>query len=314
MMKLSLPVLVALVASASSACLHNVVAGDSGKNVGSSSEATSDSSAGFSFSAEYDFEATYLGDAGVQRGRRVVDFDEQNTVVRFILTPRVKFGVLRLGAEWERFSFGMPDRSPLPGRLQSVNAIVGLDTQFSDSILVRFEAQPGFYGSSFGGLRSDDFNVPFVMGGTYIYSPDLQLVFGLGVDVNRDYPVIPGGGVRWKLGRQWVLNAVLPTPQVEFEVTKNITLHAGANLKGNTYRVGDDFGVRRGDSRLNGALLTYTEIRTGAGIDWKITPSVTLSAEGGYVPYREFDFHRTPVRYHEDSGAPYATLSIHGAF
>ena len=34
-----------------------------------------------------------------------------------VLTPRVKLGVLRLGAEWERFSFGMPKHAPLPDTL-----------------------------------------------------------------------------------------------------------------------------------------------------------------------------------------------------
>ena len=39
-----------------------------------------------------------------------------------------------------------------------------------------------------------------------------------------------------------------------------------------------------------------------------------LTIEGGYVPYRQFDFHRTEVRYHNESGAPYGAVMLHGAF
>ena len=142
------------------------------------------------------------------------DFDEYYSNLVFVYTPRIKFGILRLGAQWERYSFGFPDGGQqLPNTLQAVNSIVGFDTKFSDSILVRLEAQPGFYGTTFDHLDGDSFNVPFVLGGTYIYSPEVQLVLGVGVNLQSRFPVLPGGGIRWKFAPQWVLNAVLPTPR-----------------------------------------------------------------------------------------------------
>src|ERR1700731_2877138 len=126
-------------------------------------------------SGEYLAEETYVADANVRRGSQVIrDFTESDTILRFVLTPRVKLGVLRLGAEWERFSFGMPQHAPLPDTLQSAAIVVGIDTQFSDSILMRFEAQPGFYGTN--ELSFDEFNVPFIAGGTYIYNPNIQFI------------------------------------------------------------------------------------------------------------------------------------------
>ena len=262
---------------------------------------------------EFDAEETYIAGADVVRGNRALrDFDEGDNILRFVLTPRIKFGVLRIGAEWERFSFGFPDRAPLPNTLQSANLIVGLDTQFSDSFLIRFEAQPGIYGTN--NFSANDFNTPFVMGGTYLYSPDLQFVLGIGVDVDRKYPVLPGGGVRWKIRPQWVLNAVLPTPRLEFEATKNFTIYGGATLKETNFRVPDDFGAKHGIRRLNNAVLTYSEVRTGVGVDWKLTSAITLTGEVGYQPYRTFDFYRADVRFREDNGAPYGMISLHGAF
>jgi hypothetical protein len=55
-------------------------------------------------------------------------------------------------------------------------------------------------------------------------------------------------------------------------------------------------------------------VRTGLGIAWKTSSMLTLTAEAGYQPYRNFDFYRTEVRYHEDGSAPYGMLSLHGAF
>jgi hypothetical protein len=266
-------------------------------------------------SGEYIAEETYVGSGDVERNSRksVRDFDEHDSILHLVFTPRIKPGVLRLGLEWERFSFGIPDGAPLPDTLHAVNLVIGLDTQLSDSILIRVEAQPGVYNTGFDDL-SDDFNAPFVAGGSYIFSPNLQLVLGVSVDIERKYPVLPAGGIRWKMAPQWVLNAVLPTPRLEFEMNNGLTLYAGANLKQANYRVDDHFGDNAGNAGLNHAVITYTEVRTGAGIDWKISPVVTLTGEVGYQPYREFDFYRAHIRYHQDGGAPYGMISLHGAF
>jgi hypothetical protein len=265
------------------------------------------------FTGEYSAEETYVSDADVRRSnRKIGGFDESDTTLRFVATPRIKLGVLRLGIEWERFSFGFPDRTPLPNTLQELSAVIGLDTQLSDSILLRVEAQPGFYGTN--NFDSDQVNVPFIAGGTYIYNPNLQFIIGVSVDVEREFPVIPAAGIRWKFARQWVANAVLPTPRLEYEVAKGVTLYMGANIKQTSFRVDSDFGDTHGIARLNHAALTYSEVRIGPGVDWKITRNLILTAEAGYQPYRSFDFFRADVRFHEDGSAPYGMLSFHGAF
>jgi len=282
----------------------------------SSALAEETSSSFWPLSGEYTAEATYVGEGDVERNprKKVSDFDEIYSDIRLVLTPRIKFGVLRLGAEWERFSFGLPQGAALPNTLQSFSTIIGLDMQFSDSIIVRAETQPGLYNSGLGHLFWDNFNMPFLIGGTYIYSPDLQLVLGVSVDVERKYPVLPAVGVRWKIAPQWLLDAVLPTPRLQYELTRDVSLYAGATVRDATFRVDDEFGVSHGIPRLNHAVITYSEIRTGAGFDWKISPMVTFTGEVGYQPYRNFDFYRAEVRYHQDGGAPYGTISLHGAF
>src|SRR5499427_1709513 len=182
-------------------------------------------------SGEFTADITYVGEGDVERGgKHVNDFDEIDSDIRAVLTPRTKIGVLRLGAEWQRYSFGFPDQTALPNTLQSFSTLIGLDMQLSDSIIVRAEGQPGLYDSGLGHLDWDDFNLPFFVGGTYIFSPNVQLVLGVSPNIKRKYPVIPAAGVRWKIGPQWLLNAVMPTPRLQYELTRNVSLYAGATI------------------------------------------------------------------------------------
>jgi hypothetical protein len=78
--------------------------------------------------------------------------------------------------------------------------------------------------------------------------------------------------------------------------------------------VDDHFGDSHGDTGLNNAWLSYEEVRAGVGAEWKINSSFSLTIGGGYVPWRQFDFHRADVRYHYESGAPFGAIMLHGAF
>lgn len=275
---------------------------------------TANTFAAGSWPAEYSLDETYVGEANVSRGaRKVSDFVESDTHLRFVFTPRVKLGVLRLGIDYEQFSFGFDPRSPIPNTLQSAAAVIGIDTQWSDSILVRLEATPGVYSEAFK-PGTTVFNMPFVAGGTYIFSSNIQLVLGVSVDVERKYPVLPGGGIRWRFQPQWILNVVLPDPRLEYEWKRDLTAYIGATFKATNFRMSDTFGRDAGIPRLNRAVLTYSEVRTGVGLDWKVTSWLSVNGEAGYQPYRSFDFYRANIRFHEDGGAPYAMISLHGAF
>lgn len=271
-----------------------------------------------SFPFEFDAEGAYFGNGDVQRGEtgnlRITDFDGGQTRLRFILTPLTKIGILRLGLQMEHYSFGFGGNAAIPADLHATSLIIGLDTQLSDSFLIRLEAQPGFYGTDFDDFGNDTFNVPVVIGGTYIFNSNFQVVFGIGIDAFRQYPVLPGGGIRWKFAPQWTLNAVAPTPRLEYEVNSSFMLYAGADLRLNSYRVDKNFGTMRGNPALNHAAITYNEVRAGGGFDWKLTSSIKLSLEGGFIPFRAFDFHRTEVRYHQDGAIPYGMMAFHAAF
>lgn len=263
---------------------------------------------------EIDLQGSYTGEGDIKRGsRRIENFDAANFLARLLILPRTPIGILRLGAEYEIYEFGIAEFQQVPDRLQSIAAVIGLDTKFSDEFLVRFEAKPGFYSAD--SIEGKDFNVPFILGGTYLYSSTLQFVFGIGVDLESQYPALPGGGVRWKFAPQWVLNAVLPQPRLEYEINRNLLLYVGGELRAKTFRVDDDFiGDITEPGNLNNAILAYREVRAGGGLVWKLGQSCKLSAEGGFVAYRQFDYHRADIRYKSDGGAPYGAVTFHCSF
>jgi hypothetical protein len=270
-------------------------------------------------SFEAGFEYGYFAGSDVERGRfpnrrQIRDFDETYAAGRFVYTPRIAIGILRVGAAYERFGFGFPSRVQLPDTLQSLSAVIGLDTQLAESILVRFEAQPGFYGTA-DDFYEGTFMVPFIFGGSYIYSSDLQFILGVGVNFDREYPVFPGVGVRWRFAPQWTLNAVVPKPRLEYAPNKSLTFYGGADLRGSAFRTRERFGtLEAGDSRLNHAVISYTEVRTGVGVEFNLSPEIQFVVEGGYVPYRNFDYHRADVRYRQEKGAPYGAVSLRANF
>lgn len=270
---------------------------------------------GAEISNQFDAEFSLASGMSTDLGQgRTGDVSGQYSLIRNVVSTRLGEGpLLRLGAEWQRYSFSLPANAPLPNTLQALTAVIGFDLQLFNSWLVRIEAQPGFYSGS-GNFSANDFNVPFIIGASYIASADLQWIIGVSVDVNRAIPVFPGVGVRWKFADQWVLNAVMPQPRLEYLWSKELTVYGGADLVGSTFRVGPEFGEAHGNPRLNGAVVDLLEIRAGIGASWKISSWLQADLEAGCVAYRDFNFHRADQNYQSKGGAAYGQIVIGAKF
>ena len=213
----------------------------------------------------------------------------------------------------QRYDFSLPRRAPLPDKLQSLALVVGADFQIGDAWLFRLEATPGFY---HGGtdLSAEGFNVPVLFGGSYFVNADLQFIAGIELDVNRKYPVLGAIGVRWKFATNFVLNAVLPAPRLEYSFSKSLTGYVGADIHETTYRMESDFGRSRGQRKLDSAIVDHTQIRVGFGATWNINSTFTLEAELGIVAFHELNFHRADVGVKSDGYPAYGGLSLKAAF
>lgn len=243
----------------------------------------------------------------------VAPLSELNSDVKYVVSPQVsKDLLLRVGTEWQRFSFPQRQHAAAPDTLQQVNAILGLDNQIADRWLMRIEVQPGLYGD-FSTLGWRSFDAPIKMGVAYLVDADLQWFFGLRVDARSQYPVFPAAGVRWKFSDVWTLDMQLPNPRLEYDVSDKFQAYLGVDILAGTYRVGDHYGDNRGLPQLNHATLDYTEVRLGPGFSWKVRPDLTLEAEVGYVLYQTWDFfdQNTEPSSHP---LPYLQLALHARF
>jgi len=268
---------------------------------------------GMSVSEELDAEYYYVGGAHT---RGAGDVDEHSADVRYVISPQVtKDLLLRAGAEWQRFSFGVPRTAPVPDVLQQASLVLGFDYQFAEQWIMRAELEPGLY-SDFHDIRWDDVDAPLFVGAVYLVNADLQWTVGMRVDALSQYPVLPAAGVRWKFEDEWTLDFILPKPRLEFEATDNLLIYFGGDLEAGTYRVSDHFGDNLGQPnlvKLDNKELDYIEIRIGPGISWRVIPGVTIEAEVGFMPYRSFDFFDERV-VERSYDAPYGQIVCHARF
>ena len=130
-------------------------------------------------SQEFTLEGSYTGESTTKQGNaKLGGVSNTNSHFDYVVSPQIKDGVLlRFGVDAERNSFGLPPAAPLPNTLQSVNAIIGADLAFGDKIIMRVELHPGIY-SDFVNVTGNDFDMPVQIGGTYLYSKDLQFILG----------------------------------------------------------------------------------------------------------------------------------------
>jgi hypothetical protein len=281
-------------------------------------------------SQEFTLESSYTGTSITKQGNADLGgVSNINSHFDYVVSPQIRDGfLLRFGVDAERNSFGLPAAAPLPNTLQSVNAIIGADLAVGDKIIVRAELHPGIY-SDFVDVTGSDFDMPAQIGGTYLWSKDFQIILGIQIDLKSNYPVIGLPGFRWQFADKWVLSAIPPKPQLQYEVNNSLTLYTGAEILDGTYHLNDAFGTNHGhgpgtpNSQFNGNICDFTEFRVGAGLTWNFTPNLKLDVSGGYVPYREFDIHPDQIGYdvHDTSfhnslgdGAPYAEAGISGSF
>jgi len=281
-------------------------------------------------SQEFDVDGGWSGRTQVKQGNADLGtVSNVNSHADYIISPQIRDGLLlRVGVDAERDSFGLFPSAPLPNTLQSVNAVLGTDISIGDKTIVRAEIHPGLY-SDFVNIGANDFDCPVQIGGTYLYNKNFQIIFGLQVDLKSDFPIIGLPGFRWQFADKWVISAIPPKPQLQYELNNATTLYVGADILAGTYHVNNDFGDNHGhgpsttNAQFNNNIVDFTEIRVGVGCLWKFTPNLSLDVSAGYMPYRDFAFHQDKIDFdsHETSfhnnlgnGAPYAEAGISGSF
>jgi hypothetical protein len=280
--------------------------------------ATGTSTSGSVSALSYDLEAesSFFGRGSANAGStNFGNITEISSSASFVLSAQVRDTILlRLGVEWQRYSFSPEARAPVPDSLQGLDLAIGADIQVAPALLLRIGAHPGIY-SEFQGVSWQDVNVPFEVVGTYFVSSDLLFIGGVYVDVDSDIPVFPIVGVHWKVSDKWVIEGIAPRPQLQYLLSDKATLFAGADLREATFRVDEQFGQARDIPKLNDAILDYFELRAGAGLTLKVSKNVSLDFEGGCTPYRRFEYPRADgFKVKSEDLVPYLRIGLSAKF
>jgi len=219
---------------------------------------------------------------------------------------------LGLGLGWERLGFGLPGGVPLPNTVQSLSLNFENNWKFAERWALRFSARPGIY-SDMEEIGSRDFNMPMLVGLSYSPRADLSWVAAFNVDARRDLPVVGGLGVRWQFAEAWTLSLLLPKPTLEYQACSKATVFVGGELTGGAWRVSENLGTRTGSPAVNDQMVSYREIRAGAGVRTKVGERLNVILEGGWVIDRRFVYDKANLLFN-GKGAPYVSLSVDARF
>ena len=85
-------------------------------------------------------------------------------------------------------------------------------------------------------------------------------------------------------------------------------------MQGGSYRITENLGVpAAGVARLANTYVSYREIRFGAGAQWALTETLSVSAEAGVMTDRRFEFFDRNYTLNGEA-APYVSISVDGRF
>ncbi len=224
------------------------------------------------------------------------------------------------GANWThslgfaRTELEAPVAALLPEYLQELALKLGW--QFQSGPRWRFMAtvRPGFYGDG-SSIQTDTFNAPVLALASYASSRDLVWSFGVVANAFSDNPVLPVAGVRWQFAPEWIFNVGLPRTGVEWTISQDITLTAGATVQGGAYKT---TRAPRGASGVAAARLTdtefdYREVRVGLGAEFKVTEALRLNLDAGVSVDQRFEYHEAGVEQRGDS-ALFIAVAVTGRF
>lgn len=248
-------------------------------------------------------EAAFSFDAGYDRGGNGSAFEWRTRAGLLIPLPdaplpgrEIGMWNLQIGVDWHRFEFDHSGSLPLPERLQSVSAIIGLELRVDDQIGALIQVRPGVYFED--NADTGSWNFPVRLGMGYRVNNRLALAVMGRYDGFAKHPFLGGAGFVWKITDTVTLSAMAPEPRITWQATRQLAIWAGGEFAGGNYRT----------EKLGGAVVDYTDYRAFIGTTWdaggwKFEAAVGASFE------REWDYHREDTRYHTDDIAPFVKVS-----
>ena len=225
---------------------------------------------------------------------------------------------LTVGGFYNNFLFDLGNPNPFPriplvDNLGTLGATFGFVYKASPRFSILGGVSPDFSGD-LNRLTTRDFQIGGMFAVRYAPYGDEKLFFLLGVSARSDAQlVVPVAGVRWQPNDVWTFNLTAPRPEIDYKLTRWITLFGVGQFNGGGFRVPDSTGTAIGRPQFNNAVLTYREIRLGGGVRLKLLPFAAVQTEAGEALGRDFDYYRI----HENlrvNNAPYVDTRLMFSF
>ena len=224
---------------------------------------------------------------------------------------------LSMGLEYERFNLGVDERFvPLPEALQSISAKATIRRVVNEQWALLAILDVGF-------ANADD---PFDSGGfglkasaLAMYRQSSTLTWGFGLIyrslAKNDLRVLPAIGFDWRPNQTWNVVVGFPRTAVIYILTEQMKASFGVAARGGTYYVKEPVGTAISSlPPVRDALLDYTEIRAGFGLEFRPTPAWELSTMAGMIVYQNLDYFERDYELEADDPTPFVSLSARYAF
>lgn len=209
---------------------------------------------------------------------------------------------LQLGVDWERFDFSRSN-SIFPYAVSSLASEISVSYWSGDEFHPLLKIAPGVYYTR-NRITKNSFDIPIRAVAGFKVRENLHLVLGLEADPFEEEPVIPIGGINWKINDQFNLRAVFPGPRFSYTPNKTLELFIAGDFVGGAYRNGPT-----NDRRTNNAILDYSAYRVDGGIGYNPKKGISIEATVGWSIARRFDyFHAGPA--YISKTAPYAKIDV----
>ena len=259
----------------------------------------------------FKFEEGYVFESDLNHGGSFGKQDEIQSELEYGHRIRVSGNLyVHVGFSYDRYDFGSTG-APVPNHLQAIAGVFGIDYMHGKDVGAFFQVRPGFYTQNDIGISS--FDAPITLGRIFVIQEDKFYIFAgaYASFLRGGFPVLPLAGVIWIPCDQVRVMAVLPEPKVIYSPTKRLSLWAGGELVGGSFRTDRNEGIQPG--KLRGAQVDFSEYRAGIGLAYALSDKVSVDVGAGYSIQRQFDFGRAGETFRTDP-SPYVRLQMSAAF
>ena len=209
---------------------------------------------------------------------------------------------LQIGVDHERFAFSRSN-DIFPYAMSSVSAEIAISYWTGDVFFPLLKLEPGIYFTR-DYVTRNSFDIPMRVTTGIKINDNIHLVLGLAADPLAQTPVLPIGGVNWKINDKLNFRAVFPKPRLSYTPNEALELFVASEIQGGVFRNGPT-----NDRRTNNALLEYSEYRAGFGASYTPKENISLEATAGWSFLRDFNYFRAGPDY-KSKGAPYIKLEM----